>query len=168
MRTLIVAPERAERMLCRLAYEVVERNRGTEDIVLLGILNSGLPVANAIARHMGTVKGGAFPVIPLDTRPFRDDCPDVEEVPASGIPDLTGKRVILIDDVLFTGRTARAALDAVMHFGRPSCVQLLVLVDRGHREVPIQADYTGRILPTKHRERVNVDTGGDYSVFVVE
>ena len=168
MRTLIVEPQRAERMLCRLAYEVVERNRGTEDIVLLGILNSGLAVAGAIGRHMGAIEGGAFPVIPLDTQPFRDDSPDAEGVSASGVPDLTGKRVVVIDDVLFTGRTARAALDAVMRFGRPSRVQLLVLIDRGYREVPIQADYTGRVLPTKHTERVVVDTSGDYSVFVVE
>ncbi len=155
-------------MLCRLAYEVVERNRGTDDLVIFGIMNSGFAVADALSRHMGEIAGAQFPVFALDARPFRDDRARPRTDVRRAEVDVTGKRVILVDDVLFTGRTARSALDAIVRYGRPASIQLVVLIDRGHREFPIQADYTGRVLPTKHRERVDVDSAADFAVYVVE
>jgi pyrimidine operon attenuation protein/uracil phosphoribosyltransferase len=167
-RTLIMSPARVERTLRRLAYEVVERNRGVGTLTLFGILASGQPLAEALAREMGRVEDAPLRAHPLDATPFRDD----HEAAAPSRPDdppvdVTGRDVILIDDVLFTGRTARAALDAVIHFGRPRSIQLLALIDRGHREYPIQPDYTGRLLQTKHRERVVVeDTAEGLAVYV--
>ena len=168
MRTLILDATRTDRMLCRLAYEVVERNRGTADLVVFGIMNSGVAVAEALSRHMGEIAGGAFPVFALDVKPFRDDLARPLKTAPPAEVDVTGKRVIVVDDVLFTGRTARAALDAIVRYGRPASIKLVVLIDRGHREFPIQADYTGRVLPTKHRERVDVDSAADFAVYVVE
>ena len=164
-----MSPERVERMLSRLAYEVVERNRGAADLEIFGILHSGAVVAEALARHIGAIEAQPFTVHALDVQPFRDDRDRSAPVePPSATVDVTDRAVILVDDVLFTGRTARAALDAIIRYGRPRSIQLAVLIDRGHREYPIQPDYIGRTLPTKHKERVVVDVNEGCAVYVEE
>jgi pyrimidine operon attenuation protein/uracil phosphoribosyltransferase len=164
----IMSPRRIRRTLRRLAYEIVERNRGAETLGLFGIRESGVPLARALAEEIAEIEGHDVPVHDLDTTPYRDDQPDGAERPAASKDgtDVDGRDVILVDDVLFTGRTARAALDAVIQYGRPSSIQLVVLVDRGHREYPIQPDYTGRLIQTKHDEQVQVATDGDFRVSV--
>ena len=165
-RTLIMSPERVQRTLRRLAYEIVEHNRGAQRVELLGILKSGQPLAEALAREIGRIEDVSLTARGLDVTSFRDD----RETESSAAPeapvDVTDRDVILVDDVLFTGRTARAALDAVVQFGRPRSIQLVVLIDRGHREYPIQPDYVGRKLQTKHREQVTVATDEDFAVYV--
>lgn len=166
-RTLIMSPDRVRRTLRRLAYEVVEQNRGSDDLTLFGILQSGAPLARALAGEIGSIEGNNPPVHPLDVEPFRDDRePEEARKEAERAISVTDRDVILVDDVLFTGRTVRAALDAVIQFGRPRSIQLVVLIDRGHREYPIQPDYTGRHLQTKHRERVEVAVDEGFAVYV--
>lgn len=164
-RTLIMSPERVQRTLRRLAYEVVEHNRGADHLALFGILQSGLPLAQALARSINRIEEAELAAHELDVTPFRDDRPTERTAPPINL-DVTDRDVILIDDVLFTGRTARAALDAIVQFGRPRSIQLVVLIDRGHREYPIQPDYIGRRLQTKHRERVVVAADDDFAVYV--
>jgi pyrimidine operon attenuation protein/uracil phosphoribosyltransferase len=127
-------------------------------------------VGRALAAHIGHIDGRRFQVHELDVRPFRDDRDPGEAIAdeSNVTVDLTDRDVILTDDVLFTGRTARAALDAIIRFGRPRSIQLVALVDRGHREYPIQPDYVGRLIQTKHRERVVVDVDEGFAVFVEE
>jgi len=169
-RTLILSPERVERTIRRLAYEVVERNRGSEHLMLFGIYRRGPVVAQALADAIEAIDGQAVPVHGLDVGPYRDD----RERSGKTMPspdediDVTDRAVILVDDVLFTGRTARAALDAIVHYGRPRSIQLVVLIDRGHREYPIQPDYVGRTIPTKHKERVVVEATEDLAVYIEE
>jgi pyrimidine operon attenuation protein/uracil phosphoribosyltransferase len=161
-----MSPARVRRTLRRLAYEIVERNRGADTLELFGIQESGVPLAETLADEINAIEDTALTSYGLDVTPFRDDHA-AEEPPAPPHDvDVTGRDVILVDDVLFTGRTSRAALDAVLQYGRPSSIQLVVLIDRGHREYPIQPDYTGRLLQTKHREEVVVATDGDFSVSV--
>jgi pyrimidine operon attenuation protein/uracil phosphoribosyltransferase len=164
----IMSPKRVRRTLRRLAYELVERNQGADSIELFGILKSGLPLANVLAEEIESIEGTDIPVHPLDATPFRDDQPADSRPPVASdhAPNVTGRDVILVDDVLFTGRTSRAALDAVIQFGRPSSIQLVVLVDRGHREYPIQPDYVGRLIQTKHDEQVFVDADGEFAVSI--
>lgn len=156
-----------ERTLNRLAYQVVERNRGAGNLVILGILQSGAILAEKLASDINRIEGCSIRAHGLDTSSHRDDRAPGPADPQQ-LPDLTDKDVILVDDVLFTGRTVRAALDAVVQFGRPRSIQLAVLIDRGHREFPIQPDYTGRVMPTKHREQVVVQTVPELGVDVVE
>jgi pyrimidine operon attenuation protein/uracil phosphoribosyltransferase len=166
-RTLIMSPARVRRTLRRLAYEIVERNRGADTIELFGILESGVPLAHTLAEEVNAIEGTALSAHALDVTPFRDDHPDLAPPdPPPHDVDVTDRDVVLVDDVLFTGRTARAALDAVLQYGRPRSIQLVVLIDRGHREYPIQPDCTGRLLQTKHREEVVVDTSDDFGVYV--
>lgn len=166
MRTRIMTDRQVHRTLDRLAHEILERNRGASNLAVVGILRAGAQVARELVLLINHIEGTRLESSNLDTSGFRDDKP--QETPAHpDLPDLTDKDVILVDDVLFTGRTARAALDAVVRSGRPRSIQLLVLIDRGHREYPIQPDYVGRVMPTKHRERVEVSTA-DWSVDVVE
>lgn len=169
-RTLIMSPQRVRRTLSRLAYEIVERNRGIEGLEVIGILQSGVPLARALADEIGAVEGRSLHTHALDTAPYRDDRDPGEEVADRSQVggELTDRDVILVDDVLFTGRTARSALDAVIQFGRPRSIQLAVLIDRGHREYPIQPDYIGLRLQTKHKERVEVDVESDFAVYVEE
>ncbi len=169
MRTLIVSPERVQRIFSRLACELVERNRGAENLIFFGILRKGLPVAEALAGHVAPIAGRPFVTHPLGVEAFRDDRPPPVQVSGDHRSiDVTGKHVVLVDDVLYTGRTVRAALGAIVRFGRPSSIQLAVLVDRGHREVPIQANYIGRSIQTKYRERVVVDVNEAFAIYVEE
>ena len=148
------------RALTRISHEILERNRGADDLVLLGIPSRGVPLAERIAERMASVEGVSVPVGSLDVTMYRDDLrlkpartllPT--DIPPGGIDD---KTVVLVDDVLYSGRTVRAALDALTEVGRPKAVQLAVLVDRGHRELPIRADFVGKNLPTSLAERVRV------------
>jgi len=148
------------RALTRIAHEILERNKGSANVILLGIPSRGTPLAHRIAATMSRVEGTEVPVGSLDITMYRDDLrmhpPRAlarTEIPGDG---LDGRLVVLVDDVLFSGRTIRAALDALNDIGRPRAVQLAVLVDRGHRELPIRADYVGKNLPTSLRETVKV------------
>lgn len=150
-----MTPAHVRRTLDRLAHEIVERNRGAKNLVILGILKSGAVVATAVVDYIQRIESVNTPCVDLDVTRFRDDR-ESEGGGEAELPDLTDRDVVLVDDVLFTGRTVRAALDALVRAGRPRSIQLLVLVDRGHREYPIQPDYVGRVLPTKHDETVDV------------
>jgi len=148
------------RALTRIAHEILERNKGARDVVLLGIPTRGVPLARRLATRIGEVEGEPPPVGSLDVTMYRDDIalrparsPGRTDVPPAGVDGLV---VVLVDDVLFSGRTIRAALDALNDIGRPRAVQLAVLVDRGHRELPIRADYVGKNLPTSLAETVSV------------
>jgi pyrimidine operon attenuation protein / uracil phosphoribosyltransferase len=162
------------RALTRIAHEILERNKGAESVVLLGIPTRGVPLAQRLAERIREVEAADVPVGALDITMYRDDLrlhpPRAlahTDVPPGGIDD---KNVVLVDDVLFSGRTVRAALDALGDLGRPRSVQLAVLVDRGHRELPIRADYVGKNLPTSLRETVKVllaGTDGDAEESVV-
>lgn len=147
------------RALARIAHEILERNRGADRLLLAGIRTRGLPLARQIASRIREYEGTEVPVAVLDTRSYRDDAPVGSRSrlePANFPTDINGSRVVLVDDVLYTGRTARAAMDALTDLGRPERVQLAVLVDRGHRELPIRADYVGKNIPTSQSERVHV------------
>lgn len=167
---MIMAHERVRRMLTRLAYEIVERNRGAHSLEMVGIRRRGAGVARALAKEIGAIENRELVVHELDVAPYRDDRDPSEQFEdRSEIrSNITDRDVVLVDDVLFTGRTARAALDALVQYGRPRSIQLVVLVDRGHREYPIQPDYLGRFIQTKHRERVVVDADEGFSIYVEE
>ena len=163
------------RALKRISHEIVESNRGTEDVVLAGIRTRGVPLAKRLAQLIEEIEGIRVPVGILDISLYRDDLSSVAEQPVlnqTSMPvEVTGKNVVLVDDVLFTGRTARAALDAIMDLGRPARIQLAVLIDRGHRELPIRADYVGKNLPTSTKEIVAVrlqETDQDERVLILE
>jgi pyrimidine operon attenuation protein/uracil phosphoribosyltransferase len=158
-RPVLEAPD-VSRALTRIAHEILERNRGASDVVLLGIPTRGVYLAQRIAAKVAEVEGREIPVGSLDVTMYRDDLRtrgiralEETDVPNDGID---GRVVVLVDDVLFSGRTIRAALDALNGLGRPAAVQLAVLVDRGHRELPIRADYVGKNIPTSLREAVHV------------
>jgi len=162
-RAVIMGPEDVGRALVRIAHEVVERNHGAADLVLLGLQTGGVPIAARLARHLEEITGAPVPLGSLDVSFYRDDIGLRPLVPeeATQVPgDLTGRTVVLVDDVLFTGRTVRAALDALGDHGRARAVQLAVLVDRGHRELPIRPDYVGKNLPTRRDELVEATLAG--------
>jgi pyrimidine operon attenuation protein/uracil phosphoribosyltransferase len=143
----------------RMAHEVLERNHGASGLVLVGIRRRGVPLAKRLGEEIERIEGVRLPVGALDVSFYRDDIGirQPPEVGSTEFPfDVDGTIVVLVDDVLYTGRTVRAAIDALMDFGRPRAVQLAVLIDRGHRELPIRADYIGKNLPTSHREAVEV------------
>jgi len=144
----------------RIAHEVVERNHGCDGLVFIGLYTRGLPLASRLAETIRRIEGAGVPVGALDIGPYRDDLSYLEEPPSvrpSDIPDdIAGKRVVLVDDVIYTGRSIRAAMDALIDYGRPQHVQLAVLVDRGHRELPIRPDYVGKNVPTSRSEQIVV------------
>jgi pyrimidine operon attenuation protein/uracil phosphoribosyltransferase len=154
--------DRLARSLTRIAHEIVERNRGIEDLALVGIRERGVPIARRIANQLHEITGKQVPTGALDITLYRDDLMRQAVGPqplvrSTDIPfDLDDRLILLVDDVLYTGRTIRAALDALIDFGRPKAIQLVVLVDRGHRELPIKADYVGKNVPTSRRESVQV------------
>jgi len=156
----VLEPADVSRALTRIAHEIIERNKGATGVVLLGIPTRGVPLARRLASRIAAVEGVEVPVGSLDITMYRDDLRlhparalEHTEVPGGGIDGLV---VVLVDDVLFSGRTVRAALDALNDIGRPRAVQLAVLVDRGHRELPIRADFVGKNLPTSTQETVRV------------
>ena len=150
-----------KRALTRITYEIIERNKGVQDIVLIGIKTRGIFIAQRIAERLKQLEHIDVPVGELDITLYRDDVNVAEAEPelhSSDIPfSIEGKEVILVDDVLFTGRTIRAALDAVIDLGRPNRISLAVVVDRGHRELPIRADYVGKNIPTALTEEIVVE-----------
>ena len=151
-----------ERAITRISHEIVERNNGARDVVLVGIRRRGVPLAQRIAAALARIEEDSTAQVgELDITFYRDDLTHKSEQPtlnATNIPfDIVGKTVVMVDDVLFTGRTARAAMDALMDIGRPNKVQLAVMVDRGHRELPIRADFVGKNVPTKRTERIKVN-----------
>ncbi len=164
-----------KRVLSRLASEIVERNKGTDDLLLVGIHRRGVPLARRLAERIDLLEGVSVPVGALDITLYRDDLSTIAPHPVvsrTEFPiDITDCNLILVDDVLYTGRTVRAALDHIMDYGRPRRVQLAVLIDRGHRELPIQADYVGKFVPTKDSEIIKVmvkEIDGVDEVLIVE
>jgi pyrimidine operon attenuation protein/uracil phosphoribosyltransferase len=155
--------EDVRRAVTRMSHEIAERNRGLSDVVLVGLQTGGVAIAERIAETLAEVEGAVLPVGTLDVAFYRDDIglrPVLPEA-ATDIPvDLTGASVVLVDDVLFTGRTIRAALNALGEYGRAQCVELAVMIDRGHRELPIRPDYVGKNLPTSRDEMVDVTLEG--------
>jgi pyrimidine operon attenuation protein/uracil phosphoribosyltransferase len=151
--------EQIRRAITRLGHEIVERHGGTDDLVLIGIQRRGVVLAHRLADAVAA-EGVRLPIGALDISLYRDDLSELANYPIvrpTELPfDITDRTVVLVDDVLFTGRTVRAAMDALVDFGRPRAVRLVVLVDRGHRELPIRADHVGRNIPTARAERVNV------------
>ena len=155
----IMNQEDVRRALTRMAHEILERNRGAKDLVIVGIHTRGVHLARRIAANLAEFEGIEVPVATLDVSLYRDDirARGAAKMQPTDIPmGIQGKRVVLVDDVLYTGRTVRAAMDALVDFGRPEQVQLAILLDRGHRELPIRADYVGQNLPTSIHERVKV------------
>lgn len=148
------------RAYTRLAHELIERNKGVDNVVLVGIQRRGVPLAEQVAARIEQFEGARLPVGRLDITFYRDDLSLLSEHPVIKGTDIPfgvhNKRVVLVDDVLYTGRTARAAIEALMEIGRPRCIQLMVMIDRGHRELPIRADFIGKNLPTAHDEIVHV------------
>ena len=148
------------RSMTRITHEIIEKNSGTADLVLLGIHRRGIPLAAMLRDNMFRFEGKEVPIGCIDISLYRDDLTTLADVPRTGqsdIPcDLNGKKVILVDDVIYTGRTVRAAIEAVFHSGRPKAIQLAVLIDRGHRELPVRPDYVGKNIPTSHSEMVSV------------
>jgi len=162
-RTRVMDSADVGRAVWRMAHEIVEANHGTDDLVLIGLQTGGIPIAEALAGAIGSVDGSDVPVGSLDVAFYRDDIglrPVLPEA-VTHIPwSLDGRTVVLCDDVLFTGRTIRAALNALSDYGRSRVIQLAVMVDRGHRELPIRPDYVGKNLPTRRNEAVDVHADG--------
>ncbi|MGI8793248.1 MAG: bifunctional pyr operon transcriptional regulator/uracil phosphoribosyltransferase PyrR [Acidimicrobiales bacterium] len=160
-------PDDVRRAITRIAHEIVERNHGTDDVVLIALQTGGVTIAGSLSAELARIEDSPdeVPTGTLDVAFYRDDIgirPVLPEAPTEIPFDLTGKVVILVDDVLFTGRTIRAALNALSDFGRATAVQLAVMVDRGHRELPIRPDYVGKNLPTRRDELVDVGPEGVY------
>ena len=157
-RTIMTADD-IRRALTRIAHEIVEWNQGTDRLVLIGLRTRGVPLAQRIAARIQEFEGKAVPLGQLDITLYRDDVLTRGPLPMgpTAIPvDITDKRIVLVDDVLYTGRSIRAAMDALIDYGRPQVIRLMVLVDRGHRELPIRADFVGKNLPTSRDENVHV------------
>lgn len=158
---VVMDAEAIDRSLTRVAYEILEKNKGLDDLVLIGIRTGGICLANRLQRKIAAMEGIEVPLGILDVTLYRDDLLRTNKKPRIGKTDITfsldDKKVVLVDDVLFTGRTIRAAMDALIDFGRPRLIQLAVLIDRGHRELPIRADFVGKNLPSSLWEDVSVN-----------
>ncbi|MFC1988255.1 bifunctional pyr operon transcriptional regulator/uracil phosphoribosyltransferase PyrR [Chloroflexota bacterium] len=173
--TNVMTAKDIKRSLARITHEIIERNKTTEQLVLVGMRTRGVPLARRLASNIEDLDGSQIPVGALDISLYRDDLSLSEQQPTvqrTDIPvDIFGKSVILVDDVLYTGRSARAAMDALIDLGRPESIQLAVLVDRGHRELPIRADYVGKNMPSSHQEKIRVkliETDGADEVVIVK
>ena len=163
------------RAMARITHEIIEKNNGAENVILLGVKRRGVPLSKMLADNIERFENIKVPVGYLDTTPHRDDLTEADKASLAGechFPcDITDKTVIIVDDVLYTGRTARAAIESVFAFGRPKALQLAVLVDRGHRELPIRADYVCKNLPTSHTEKVLVkveEIDNETGVYIAE
>ena len=160
LKSALMDEQAVRRSMARITHEIIEKNSGLKDLVLLGIRRRGLSLAAMLQENMQKFEGLQVPLGSIDISLYRDDLTELSPMPAAGesdIPcDLHGKKIVLVDDVIFTGRTARAAIEAVFHYGRPRAIQLAVLIDRGHRELPIRPDYVGKNIPTSHSEIVSV------------
>jgi pyrimidine operon attenuation protein/uracil phosphoribosyltransferase len=174
LKTKILDSKDIKRTLMRLSHEIVEKNKGVEDIILIGIKTRGVFIAQRLKDNLKLIESFDVPVGELDVTPYRDDNKKSENDTSKIENNLNGKKVILVDDVLFTGRTIRAAMEGLIKRGRPEFIELLVLVDRGHREFPVRANYIGKNLPTsKSREEVlvklaNIDTDMEEGVYIFE
>lgn len=159
-KTVLMDAQAIKRALTRISHEIIEKNKGVQDVVLVGIRTRGVPLSERIAAEIEKIEGTKIPVGILDITLYRDDLSSLAYQPIvqpTELPmDITDKTIVLVDDVLYTGRTIRAALDALIDMGRPKVIQLAVLVDRGHRELPIRADYVGKNVPTASKEVVSV------------
>ena len=159
-KNVIMDADAMRRAIVRIAHEIIERNKGVENVVLVGIRTRGVPIAERLAAVIREIEKVELPVGMLDITLYRDDLSTLAYNPVChGTEiefDVDGKTVILVDDVLYTGRTIRCALDAIIDMGRPKAIQLAVLIDRGHRELPIRADFAGKNVPTSHKEAINV------------
>ena len=167
----MLSPGRVRRTIVRLAYEIIENNRGADNLVFFGVPKGGKAIADELVGHVNEQEGSRHIAHSLDVTPFRDDRDRLKIDDSSGLvssADVSDRDVILVDDVLHTGRTVRAALGAIVHVGRPRTIQLAVLVDRGHREYPILPTYVGRTLKTKHKERVTVEIEDGFAIYVEE
>ena len=172
---VLMSADDVRRAIVRIAHEIVEQNRGCRDLMLVGMRTRGVPLAQRIGAAIREFEGEAVPVGALDIGLYRDDVPARGtrlQIKPSELPeDIADKRVVLVDDVLYTGRSIRAALDALIDYGRPQRIQLAVLVDRGHRELPIRADFVGKNIPTSRQDEVAVqleETDGIDQVVVTE
>jgi pyrimidine operon attenuation protein/uracil phosphoribosyltransferase len=160
IKSRVLDKEGIERTLQRIAHEVLEKNHGMKDLAVIGIKTRGAELAKRIAAKMEEIEGKTVRVGALDITLYRDDLTEIAQQPVVRNTeidfDITGQKIILVDDVLYTGRTVRCALDELIDFGRPACIQLAVLIDRGHRELPIRPDYVGKNIPTAKTEQVEV------------
>lgn len=175
LKAKIIDENGVRRAVMRISHEITEANKGVDDVILVGIKRRGISLARMICENLEKIEGIRPPMFELDITFYRDDLEKSSEIPTyhKGNPDFdtSGKKVIIVDDVIYTGRTARAALEAVFSLGRPSKIQLAVLVDRGHRELPIRADYVGKTIPTSKNEIVKVSTpeyDGEFGVELYE
>lgn len=173
LKTVLFDELAMQRALSRIAHEIIEKNHGTSDVCLIGIKTRGVPMAKLIKQKIATIDGTELPMGALDITLYRDDLSELAQMPLVSKTDISfdvkGKHIILCDDVIFTGRTVRAAIDAIMKLGRPKTIQLAVLIDRGHRELPIRADYVGKNVPTSLEEIVAVkfiETDGEMNVSI--
>ena len=159
-KNVIMDTDAMRRAIVRIAHEIIERNKGVDNVVLVGIRTRGVPIAERLAAAIKEIENVELPVGMLDITLYRDDLSTLSYNPVChGTEiefDVDGKTIILVDDVLYTGRTIRCALDAIIDMGRPKAIQLAVLIDRGHRELPIRADFAGKNVPTSHKEAINV------------
>ena len=159
-KTIIMDDVAVERAVKRISHEIIEKNKGVAEVVLLGIVTRGVPLAEKIRENVLAIEGKEVPVGKVDITLYRDDLSEISDLPKINGTEVnfpvTGKDVILCDDVIYTGRTVRAAIDAVMRLGRPKTIQLAVLIDRGHRELPIRPDYVGKNVPTAINEVISV------------
>jgi len=173
-KKVIMTPEDIRRSLARIAHEIIERNKTTEHLVLVGMRTRGVPLAKRLVANMEDLEGLKIPVGALDISLYRDDLSSLNPQPTvqhTNIPvNIDGKSVVLVDDVLYTGRSTRAAMDALIDLGRPWSIQLAVLIDRGHRELPIRADYVGKNIPSSRQEEIQVqlvETDGIDGVVII-
>ena len=160
LKSVIMDEAAVRRSMIRITHEILEKNNGSEGLCLLGIRRRGVPLASMLRDNLARFDGADVPLGTVDISLYRDDLSELSDLPAAGrseIPfEVTEKKLIIVDDVIYTGRTARAAIEAVFHHGRPRLLQLAVLIDRGHRELPIRPDYVGKNIPTSHSEVVSV------------
>jgi len=174
-KKVIMTPEDIRRTLARIAHEIIERNKAIEHLILIGMHTRGVPLAKRLAANIEDLHQFKIPIGALDIGPYRDDLSSLNPRPVlnrTQIPsDINGKSIVLVDDVLYTGRSTRAAMDALIDLGRPRSIQLVVLIDRGHRELPIRADYVGKNIPSSRHEEIQVklvETDGIDEVAIIK